>query len=711
MGIFGGGNSDTTTLTVGLPRPILPGMKLQARQLVLVVTFALCAALPTEVRAETETIDLKALAKKARPAVMLLVVSDANGKEIATGTGFLVSSDGKLITNHHVIEGAASAVAKSENGGLFPVEGVLVDDPKNDLVVLKLKGKDLSFLPLGDSEKIEVGTRIAVIGSPLGLEGTLSEGVVSAVRDLMGDTRFLQITAAISPGSSGSPVLDANGQVIGVATSLIRSGQALNFAVPAGPARALVASSQKASAVQALGVPPTSDTDAIFSDPDYQLALVAEASKDYVEVLKRNQSLVHRYPDNAMAHFCLGVAYGNLNFTDDAIAAYHKAIKLKPDYAEAWYNLGVVFDNSGHTDEAIAAYRQAIRLKPDYAKAWNNLGTCYCIAGRTDDAIAAFRQAIKLKPDDAEAWSNLGVTFYDSGRTEDAIAAYRQAINLKPDLAQAWYNLGNISSKSGRTDDAIAAYRQAIKLKPDYAKAWNGLGVAYMKAGQSAQALEAVSELRKLDPEAADKIAGFLRSKQQEDENPITHRNAARSLMAKGDLQGAVAECTKVLELHPNSLLAYEVLCGRATAYSAMDDLDKAIRDFSSAIEIKTYLNLAGPYNARAWALYKKGDLDRALADADRAIEAQSDYAEAYGTRGWIKFAKGDVKHAVADLKRAVKLAHGSQEAYIDEGMLHFIAHEYAEAVDVWNRAIKIWPVHKNELEPWIKKAQEHAIK
>src|ERR1039457_1323297 len=129
---------------------------------VLLAVTALLFAHQSMVSAETETIDLKSLAKKARPAVMLLVVSDANGKEIATGTGFLVSSDGKLITNHHVIENAASAVAKAENGRLFPVEGVLADDPKNDLALLKLKGKDLAFLTLSRSEKTEVGTRIAV---------------------------------------------------------------------------------------------------------------------------------------------------------------------------------------------------------------------------------------------------------------------------------------------------------------------------------------------------------------------------------------------------------------------------------------------------------------------------------------------------------------------------------------------------------------------
>jgi len=173
---------------------------MKAMGMLLAGIALLAANQPATVCAETETIDgasdainLKALAKKARPAVMLLVVSDANGKEIATGTGFLVSSDGKLITNFHVIEKAASTVAKAENGGLFPVEGVLASDPKNDLVLLKLKAKDLPFLTLGKSESIEVGTRIAVIGSPLGLEGTLSEGIVSAVRKLTSEARVLQV--------------------------------------------------------------------------------------------------------------------------------------------------------------------------------------------------------------------------------------------------------------------------------------------------------------------------------------------------------------------------------------------------------------------------------------------------------------------------------------------------------------------------------------
>ncbi len=218
--------------------------------------------------AQTETVDLKALAKKARPAVMLLVVSDAAGSEIATGTGFLISSDGKLISNHHVIENAASGLAKAENGGLFPIEGVLADDPTNDLVLLKLAAKDLAYLPLNYKATVEVGTRIAVIGSPLGLEGTLSEGIVSALRDVPGGVKMFQMTAAISPGSSGSPVLNARGEVIGIASSQVRGGQLLNLAVPVERAARLLAKvepSTKPKPLQQSAVRPATRGDYLSS--------------------------------------------------------------------------------------------------------------------------------------------------------------------------------------------------------------------------------------------------------------------------------------------------------------------------------------------------------------------------------------------------------------------------------------------------------------
>jgi S1-C subfamily serine protease len=144
------------------------------------------------------------LAKKVRPATLLLTVSAKDGEIIATGTGFLISGDGLLVTNKHVIERGTQISAKAENGMIYTVLGIVAKAEPDDVVVLKLQGANLPFLIFGDSQTAEVGQRIAVVGNPLGLEGTLSEGIIAAKRQLDGK-QWLQITAAISPGSSGSP--------------------------------------------------------------------------------------------------------------------------------------------------------------------------------------------------------------------------------------------------------------------------------------------------------------------------------------------------------------------------------------------------------------------------------------------------------------------------------------------------------------------------
>ena len=188
-----------------------------------------------------EVPDLRALAKQARPAVYLLANQDDDGEVKGSGTGFLVSPDGLLVTNHHVVAGSKQILAKAENGGLFPVLRVVATDPANDLALLQLEAKDLPCLTLAPAGSAEAGTRIAVIGSPLGLEGTLTEGIVSARRKLPGQKReVLQISAAISQGSSGSPVLDPQGRVVGVASFLLAEGQSLHFATPSEKLQPLI---------------------------------------------------------------------------------------------------------------------------------------------------------------------------------------------------------------------------------------------------------------------------------------------------------------------------------------------------------------------------------------------------------------------------------------------------------------------------------------
>ncbi len=184
--------------------------------------------------------------KRSTDAVVLIVISDSSGTETALGSGFIVSADGEIVTNYHVIKDAHSAIVKLSNGAFFPVTGVLASDSDKDLAIVKVVGKNLPFLSLGELEKVQVGEHVVAIGSPLGLEGTVSDGVVSAVRDVSGK-KWIQTTAPASHGNSGGPLLDMNNNVIGVITLGVNPelGQNLNFAVPCSEVAAMLISARQ----------------------------------------------------------------------------------------------------------------------------------------------------------------------------------------------------------------------------------------------------------------------------------------------------------------------------------------------------------------------------------------------------------------------------------------------------------------------------------
>src|SRR5207245_9313707 len=148
------------------------------------------------------------------------------------GTGFLVSPNGLLVTNMHVVRGAVRTQVRLMNGRTYPVLRTVNCDSVKDIAILKIDGRGLPSVTWGNSGAVNVGARVYVVGNPRGLENTISEGLLSGTRDV-GAYRLLQISAPISPGSSGSPVFDRAGRVIGVAVSTLEGGQNLNFAVPA----------------------------------------------------------------------------------------------------------------------------------------------------------------------------------------------------------------------------------------------------------------------------------------------------------------------------------------------------------------------------------------------------------------------------------------------------------------------------------------------
>ena len=174
------------------------------------------------------------------PGVITLVTYDHKNRQLSQGSGFVLSGDGLAATNFHVLQDAYRAEATLGDGRLYHVLRVHGFDVNRDLAVFQLgrmnggrleRPSGLHALALGGSSGLRAGDRIATISSPRGLANTVSDGLVSAIRDDEGE-RLIQISAPISPGSSGAPVFDASGRVVGIATLQMSEGQNLNFATP-----------------------------------------------------------------------------------------------------------------------------------------------------------------------------------------------------------------------------------------------------------------------------------------------------------------------------------------------------------------------------------------------------------------------------------------------------------------------------------------------
>jgi hypothetical protein len=171
------------------------------------------------------------IAKKGIKSTVSVLTFDKYAQPLGQGSGFIIG-DELIATNVHVLEGSSSAfVFLNGNEKKYSVKGYVAIDKNNDLVILKVQGLYGDKLELNIDKIPEIGERVFAVGSPKGFDGTFSEGIISGIREVS-TNQILQITAPISPGSSGGPILNSYGKVIGVSFASFTSGQNINFAIP-----------------------------------------------------------------------------------------------------------------------------------------------------------------------------------------------------------------------------------------------------------------------------------------------------------------------------------------------------------------------------------------------------------------------------------------------------------------------------------------------
>lgn len=457
--------------------------------------------------ARTQEDTLPELVRRIKPSVVSIVTYDAKGERLSRGSGFFTAPD-RVITNRHVLEGAFKAEIHTVNDLTFNVKGVLAVDGEGDIALLQVD------IPPNVASPLKVvrtspqeGESIVVIGNPLGLEGSISNGIVSAVRDIPSFGRIIQITAPISPGSSGSPVVNMRGEVVGVATLQLADGQSLNFAVPSDRVVQL-----QAGANRTLGelVAATKKSQRASAERFYMQGLGFLSRDDCEKALPYFKKATDADPDYADAWAQSGYCSGILGRHAEALKASRQAIRLKPDSPESYLILGSSLANLGQFKESVDAYRQALRLDPNNADTLFVLGISYGKLGRAEDEVQSYKQAIRLKPDFIEAYEKLAQGYFRLNRFGDAVAAYKQIVLLKPGDAVAYDNLGVAYLKLKQYAEAVEYFKQAIRLKSDFGRAYYNLGLAYLGMNDRDSALEQYSILKAIDPDQADQLYNVI---------------------------------------------------------------------------------------------------------------------------------------------------------------------------------------------------------
>lgn len=463
----------------------------KARRAGLVTTLTLVATALAGAE-EPAALSPRQVVERAGAAVVL--IESGEGESASLGSGFLVDRDGALVTNLHVIDGAGKLTVTLHDGTRLEDVAVRAFDVERDLAVLTVAlpagASKWTVADLGDTADVEPGARILVIGNPLGLERTVTEGIVSAWREgesseelSLPPSRLLQISAAISPGSSGGPVFDERGRVIGVATAGVLWGVAgLNFAVPIDDVPALLAE-------------------------DAAMDLVT--FRERVDDVRRE--LARPYYDDGRN------AYDRGN-PEEAAKRLEKALRLFPRYEDALLLSGRISLETGRIELAEQRFDQAVKVDRYNPEAWCGLGRTHRVRALADNdtvrlarAEEALERALGIDPRHARAAYELAVIQIARGAVDRARQLLESAVDNEAGFVDALYMLGELHLRLGRPAAAQEQFEKALWDDPDHAPSHFGMARLYMdrertmdggfaRHGRAAHHWERFLELSEGDP-------------------------------------------------------------------------------------------------------------------------------------------------------------------------------------------------------------------
>ena len=398
-----------------------------------------------------QSLSAEQIYKKVSGAVVVVHAYNDNDELAAQGSGVVLNDKGYVVTNYHVLSGN-SKLKILHGKEVVPYVDIIGIDVEKDILILKIEAKKFPSVKIGDSKFLNIGQRVYAIGSPMGLENSISEGIISGLRSIDELKRnLIQMTASISPGSSGGAVVNDKGELIGISTLTAKEGQNLNFAIPI-------------ENILTVEIGSYSKNDEYKDFELFDKAFNADEKGNYNEAIEYYSLFLEKYPNSADVYINRGGAKAALEDYGGAIQDYNNAIEINPNDAAAYSNRGNAKADLEDYRGAIQDYNKAIENNPDGVYAYYNRGIAKKNLEDYRGAVQDYNKVIAVKPNDADAYINRGIAKQHLTDYRGSIQDYNKAIEINPNNALAYYNRGITKILLGDKNGACLDWSKAGEL-------------------------------------------------------------------------------------------------------------------------------------------------------------------------------------------------------------------------------------------------------